>query len=223
MRDLFGETFSTVRLDPAFPEDGGGRGAQNHYSTIKTFDDLADVVRGCEHLARVAGDAHCYMDATNRFTVAGDYADREPHPWAPRLMRAMGFRPITLLTWAKLELAPPPSPGCTCVRCAAGDLYARGQMGVGQYFRGQTEQIIFGVRGDGMGLRRAHTERRDLGTLIIGSVPRDERGVRIHSRKPRETYEHIEAASPGPYLELFARVRHSPQWTVWGNEAPEAA
>jgi N6-adenosine-specific RNA methylase IME4 len=43
---------------------------------------------------------------------------------------------------------------------------------------------------------------------------------REHSRKPDEQYAVIEACSPGPYLELFARgVR--PNWTAWGNQADD--
>jgi hypothetical protein len=41
---------------------------------------------------------------------------------------------------------------------------------------------------------------------------------REHSRKPDEQYELIEACSPGPYLELFARYP-APGWTAWGDEA----
>jgi N6-adenosine-specific RNA methylase IME4 len=41
---------------------------------------------------------------------------------------------------------------------------------------------------------------------------------REHSRKPDEQYAIIEACSPGPYLELFARGER-PGWTVWGNQA----
>jgi hypothetical protein len=43
---------------------------------------------------------------------------------------------------------------------------------------------------------------------------------REHSRKPDEQYSFIEACSPGPYLELFAR-HPQPGWTVWGDEAAE--
>ena len=43
---------------------------------------------------------------------------------------------------------------------------------------------------------------------------------REHSRKPDELYPIIEACSPGPRLELFARYPQ-PGWEVWGNEAPE--
>ena len=41
---------------------------------------------------------------------------------------------------------------------------------------------------------------------------------REHSRKPEEQYALIEACSPGPYLELFAR---HPQrgWSAWGAES----
>jgi N6-adenosine-specific RNA methylase IME4 len=43
---------------------------------------------------------------------------------------------------------------------------------------------------------------------------------REHSRKPDEVYDIIEACSPGPRLELFARgVR--PGWVCWGNQATD--
>jgi hypothetical protein len=38
-----------------------------------------------------------------------------------------------------------------------------------------------------------------------------------HSRKPDQVYPIIEACSPGPYLELFARERVK-GWTQWGDE-----
>ncbi|MFX4501382.1 MT-A70 family methyltransferase, partial [Acinetobacter baumannii] len=43
---------------------------------------------------------------------------------------------------------------------------------------------------------------------------------REHSRKPDELYPIIEACSPGPRLELFARYPQ-PGWSVWGHEADE--
>ena len=42
---------------------------------------------------------------------------------------------------------------------------------------------------------------------------------REHSRKPDEMYDLIQACSPGPFLELFARGRHSEQWHVWGDQS----
>ena len=44
---------------------------------------------------------------------------------------------------------------------------------------------------------------------------------REHSRKPDEQYDLIEACSPGPYLELFARGRRA-NWTGWGNQATDS-
>jgi N6-adenosine-specific RNA methylase IME4 len=43
---------------------------------------------------------------------------------------------------------------------------------------------------------------------------------REHSRKPDELYDIIEACSPGPYLELFARHPRK-GWAQWGNEDVE--
>jgi N6-adenosine-specific RNA methylase IME4 len=40
---------------------------------------------------------------------------------------------------------------------------------------------------------------------------------REHSRKPDEQYPIIEACSPGPYLEMFARATRD-GWHQWGNE-----
>lgn len=80
--------------------------------------------------------------------------------------------------------------------------------GVGFYFRNVTELVLFGVRGS---LRTQAAGRRQVNLLATRK--------REHSRKPDELYQIIEACSPGPYLELFARRRH-PGWKVWGNEAP---
>lgn len=78
--------------------------------------------------------------------------------------------------------------------------------GVGFYFRNVTELILFGVRGS---LRTRDAGRRQ--TNIITSQKRE------HSRKPDEQYKLIEACSPGPFIELFAR-HPQPGWYVWGNE-----
>ena len=80
--------------------------------------------------------------------------------------------------------------------------------GVGFYFRNTTELVLFGVRGK---LRTLAPGRRQVN--IIRSRKRE------HSRKPDELYGIIEACSPGPYLELFARGRHSELWTAWGDQS----
>ncbi len=55
----------------------------------------------------------------------------------------------------------------------------------------------------------------------LGRFPRpqhEEGGARVHSRKPDGALDLIERASPGPYLELFAR-RARFGWDYWGNES----
>lgn len=110
------------------------------------------------------------------------------------VMEAWGFRYKTNLVWYKVRKDGGPDG-----------------RGVGFYFRNVTELVLFGVRGK---MRTAQPGRRQVNLLAT----RKER----HSRKPDELYKIIEACSPGPYLELFAR-QQVPGWTCWGNEAGMAA
>ena len=80
--------------------------------------------------------------------------------------------------------------------------------GVGFYFRNVTELLLFGVRGDN---NRTLAPGRSQVNLIR-TIKRE------HSRKPDEIVPIIEACSPGPYLELFARGDR-PGWAMWGNQA----
>jgi N6-adenosine-specific RNA methylase IME4 len=96
------------------------------------------------------------------------------------LLDKWGFRFVTILTWGK-----------PC-------------FGLGNYFRGQTEHVLFGVRGSQL------LKRRDVGTLLL--APR----AGGHSAKPVEFYSLVESCSPGPYLEMFSRsARHD--WASWGE------
>ncbi len=79
--------------------------------------------------------------------------------------------------------------------------------GVGFYFRNTTELVLFGTRGK---LRTLDPGRRQVNII--------ETQKREHSRKPDELYPIVEACSPGPYLELFARYPR-PGWLAWGAEA----
>lgn len=83
--------------------------------------------------------------------------------------------------------------------------------GVGFYFRNVTELVLFGVRGKNA--RTLSPGRKQVN--YINSRKRE------HSRKPDELYPIIEACSPGPYLELFARGSR-PKWQAWGNQADNA-
>lgn len=84
--------------------------------------------------------------------------------------------------------------------------------GVGFYFRNVTEVILFGVRG-----KNARTLQPGRSQENIISTQKRE-----HSRKPDEQYNLIEACSPGPFIELFARGPRK-GWFGWGNQSEEYA
>lgn len=83
-------------------------------------------------------------------------------------------------------------------------VWVKPQMGMGNYWRVSHEFMLFGIRG------RAPFADRSL--MSWAEHPRGR-----HSAKPEPIRGLIEKASPGPYLELFAR-RPADGWTVWGNE-----
>lgn len=115
-------------------------------------------------------------------------------PEGLEVMKSWGFRYVSNVVWAKRRKDGGPDG-----------------RGVGFYFRNVTELILFGVRGS--------MRTRDAGRRQVNMI---ETRKREHSRKPDEAYEVIEACSPGPYLELFARYPRD-GWTVWGDEASSDA
>jgi len=82
--------------------------------------------------------------------------------------------------------------------------------GVGFYFRNVTELLLFGVKGKNA--RTLAPGRRQVNFIATRK--------REHSRKPDEQYAIIEACSPGPFLELFARGSRA-RWSCWGHQANE--
>jgi len=112
-------------------------------------------------------------------------------PEGLQVLSAWGFEYKTNLVWHKVRKDGGPDG-----------------RGVGFYFRNTTELVLFGVKG-----KNARTLAPGRSQVnIIRSMKRE------HSRKPDELYEIIEACSPGPYLELFARGSR-PGWASWGNQA----
>lgn len=109
------------------------------------------------------------------------------------VMQAWGFQYKSNLVWHKIRKDGGPDG-----------------RGVGFYFRNVTELILFGVRG-----KNARTLAPGRSQVNFMATRKRE-----HSRKPDEQYELIEACSPGPFLELFARGDR-PNWAVWGNQANE--
>jgi N6-adenosine-specific RNA methylase IME4 len=107
------------------------------------------------------------------------------------VMEAWGFTYKTNIVWHKIRKDGGPDG-----------------RGVGFYFRNTTELVLFGVRGK---LRTLPPGRRQVNILKTRK--------REHSRKPDELYDLIEACSPGPFLELFARGKQSQKWKVWGDQS----
>lgn len=101
------------------------------------------------------------------------------------LLKAWGFRYVTCLTWVK------PS------------------FGVGNYFRGQTEHVLFGVKGSQL------LKRKNQGTVFNAK-----RGPRGHSSKPQEFYELVASCSYGPYIDMFGRTQRD-GWMLWGEDSGE--
>lgn len=101
------------------------------------------------------------------------------------LLEWLGFRYITNICWAKNSI------------------------GLGQYFRGQHELCLFGVKGK----LPSQAKPRNVSSLITASK-------RKHSQKPLQMYTNIERTTPGPRVELFSRHKRE-GWDVIGNEAPK--
>jgi len=121
----------------------------------------------------------------------GDLADSNCHiylwitnrslPKGFSLLESWGFRYVTCITWVK------PS------------------FGMGNYFRGQTEHVLFGVKGS------QELLRRNAPTVFMAP-----RGPDGHSSKPPSFYDFIETCSPGPYLDMFSRMIRD-GWVTWGE------
>ena len=101
-------------------------------------------------------------------------------PKAFGLIKNWGFRYITCLTWVKPSI------------------------GVGNYFRGSTEQVLFAVKGC------QPLKRKDVGTHFLAN-----RGE-VHSAKPDEFYSLVESCSYSPYIDVFGRKERD-GWSVWGE------
>ncbi len=100
---------------------------------------------------------------------------------AHEMARAWGFTPKTILTWVKT-----------------------GALGLGRYFRNNTEHVVFAVRGKLM------LDSHSLETAFFGQRRR-------HSEKPGGFYDLAEMASPAPRIDVFARAQRF-GWDAWGDE-----
>lgn len=116
-------------------------------------------------------------------------------PYGLEVMSKWGFHYKTNLVWYKVRKDGGPD-----------------RRGVGFYFRNVTEVILFGVRGKNA---RTLAPGRSQENILLSRK-------REHSRKPDEQYDLIQACSPGPYIELFARGPRE-GWFGWGQQAEDYA
>lgn len=190
--------FTAVMADPPWPYDkpralvgNGGRGSDGgraaaivqvdvnaHYETM-----TVEQIKGLPVEKSMLDDSLLFLWTTNAFLADGTAAD---------VVRAWGFKPKTVITWAKTKAGTEIEPS----------------MKTGHWFRGASEHIIVGVRG---------APKRPDG---MEALPTWQPHHRLpHSVKPDLFYEMVEKVCGGPYLELFARrAARNPQWSVWGNE-----
>ena len=99
---------------------------------------------------------------------------------AHELAKAWGFTQKTILTWVKP------------------------QIGMGRYYRNNTEHCLFAVKG------MLHVLRADMPTAFTAVRRR-------HSAKPEAFFDMVQSMSPGPYLDVFSRQQRL-GWDTWGNE-----
>lgn len=110
-----------------------------------------------------------------------------PHAFA--ILNSWGFKYSTMLVWAK----KPMGGGL------GGDAYGLA-----------TEYCLFGRRGVLPAAQRMGRNWWDWKRPYKNGAPQ-------HSAKPPDFFKMVEAVSPGPYLEMFARNPRE-GWQVWGDE-----
>lgn len=108
------------------------------------------------------------------------------------LVEALGFRHVSEEVWVKTT--------------KDGSKYL---LGTGQYRRHCAEMALIGVRGPTL---LPEPEFRHASVYEAPPGSHEE-----HSAKPDLFYARCESSSPGPRVDIFARVRR-PGWWTWGDE-----
>lgn len=187
--------YGTIVIDPPWAYTGKWAGTSGWRSRRHGFQGAATnyptmelwELEALKVRRWAAPGAHLYVWATNAFLAE-----------AMALIRAWGFDQKTVLTWVKGRVD-------SDAIVPAGNRLVQ-QIGPGHYFRNSTEHALFAVAPGPT--RRLHS--RNVPTALV--APR-----RGHSEKPEAFYDLVEAESPGPWLEIFARRRRL-GWDVLGDE-----
>lgn len=185
--------YTVLVVDPPWSygsDTGRTRTAEHHYSTLgnagkeinrKSGAGIQSIIDATPIPQMAAKDAHLYLWTTN-----------PKLPFTFEVMRAWGFEYKTMLTWVK-------TTGMGAVH--------RG--GMGWFFRGATEHVLFGVRGK-KGIP-SHMRRPNVILAPTGE----------HSEKPEEFYRLLRELYPNGenMVDMYARKAH-PRFAAWGDEAP---
>lgn len=183
--------FSVLVVDPPWSygrDTGRTRTAEKHYQTIghngaeinrKTGAGIEGIISATPVLEIAEKDCHLYLWTTN-----------PKLPFAFDVMKAWGFEYKTTLTWLKTK--------------NGGGIHGGG---MGWFFRGATEHVLFGVKGN-----KGIPSRLRKPNVVL--APTGE-----HSEKPAEFYRLLRTLYPeGERMaDLYARKRHE-GFIGWGNE-----
>lgn len=188
------DTYSVLVVDPPWSygsDTGRTRTAEFHYDTLgnngkevnrKTGAGIESIIRVTPVIDLATPDAHLYMWTTN-----------PKLPFSFEIVKAWGFEYKTTLTWVKTT--------------RKGDLH-RG--GMGWFFRGATEHIIFAVKGH----KPIPSAIRKPNVML--ATPTE------HSEKPTAFYDLVRSLYPTEekMIDIYGRRKHD-RFDSWGNEAEE--
>jgi N6-adenosine-specific RNA methylase IME4 len=188
--------YSVLVVDPPWSygsDTGRTRTAEHHYSTMgnagkeinrKTGAGIDSIIHGTPVIRFAAKDAHLYLWTTN-----------PKLPFAFQVMREWGFEYKTMLTWVKIK--------------DGGGVHGGG---MGWFFRGATEHVLFGVRGN----KGIPSNLRKPNVVLATKA--------AHSEKPTEFYDLLRSIydADEAMIDIYARKSHE-RFSAWGIEAPPAA
>ncbi len=186
------DTYSVLVVDPPWSygsDTGRTRTAEFHYQTIgnngkeinrKTGVGIESIIHATPVMNLSDKDAHLYMWTTN-----------PKLPFSFEIVKAWGFEYKTTLTWVKTT--------------RGGELH---KGGMGWFFRGATEHIIFAVKGNKpipSSIRKPN---------VILAAPTE------HSEKPVAFYNLVRGLYPlgEKMIDLYGRRKHD-RFQSWGYEA----
>ena len=179
--DLIGQDFDCILADPPWSYDSNGAPAQWR-PCLDRGEKPHSVNHYYETMSLTDIEEMPIQSITAKDSVCFMWATVPLMPEAFRVMEAWGYKYKTMLTWEK-----------------------ENGSGMGYWFRGVTEHVLFGVRGN------VKAFRSPVKNILRNKVGR-------HSAKPDQFHEIIESVTPNAKrVELFARYQR-PGWTAFGNQ-----